>query len=157
MDTGGYGFVLAAHSTLRWLILAAGIVATVRAWSGRLGRRSWTRTDSLAARVFVMGMDIQLVVGVLLYGVFSPVVAAAMSRAAIAMQNRGLRFWMVEHPLAMIVALALAHVGWLKAKRTTGPDAHRQASLYFTLAVLIVLASIPWPFFSYGRALLPSW
>jgi len=157
MDTGGYGFVLAAHSTLRWLILAAGIVATVRTWSGRFGRRSRTRTDSLAARVFVTGMDIQLVVGVLLYGVFSPVVAAAMSRTAIAMQNRGLRFWMVEHPLAMIVAVALAHVGWLKAKRTTGPDAHRQASLYFTLAVLIVLASIPWPFFSYGRALLPSW
>jgi len=157
MDTGGYGFVLAAHSTLRWLILAAGIVATVRAWSGLLGRGSWTRTDSLAARVFVMGMDIQLVVGVLLYGVFSPVVAAAMSRTAIAMQNRGLRFWMVEHPLAMMVAVALAHVGWLRAKRSTGPDVHRQASLYFTLAILIVLASIPWPYFSYGRALLPSW
>ncbi len=157
MDVGSYGLVLAAHSILRWLIVAAGIVAAARAWSGRLGRRSWTPTDSLAARVFVIGMDIQLVVGVVLYGVFSPAVASAMSNTAVAMQNRGLRFWMLEHPLAMIVALALAHVGWLKAKRTAGLGAHRHAALYFTLAVLILLAAMPWPFFSYGRPILPSW
>jgi hypothetical protein len=69
--------VLAVHSTLRWLVVVAGLLATVAAWAGRLGRRSWTRADSLAARRFVIGMDIQVVVGVILYGVFSPAVASA--------------------------------------------------------------------------------
>ena len=153
---GSYGFVLFIHSVLRWVVVAAGVYAVARTWRGRLGRHAWLKADTRAGRVFVSVMDLQLLAGVVLYGLFSPSVAGAFINPAAAMNSRGLRFWMIEHPLSAVVAVALAHVGFLKAKRG-GADAHRDASLYFTIALLIVLAAIPWPIFSYGRALWPAW
>lgn len=155
-DYGTYGLVLATHSILRWLVLAVGLAGTGRTWFVRLTGRSWSTADTWLGRLFVIGLDLQLLLGVVLYGFFSPVVAGALMRPDLAMRSRGMRFWLLEHPLAMLVALALAHVGLAKAKRAAGADAPRQASLYFTLAVLIVLAAIPWPIFSYGRLLWPS-
>jgi uncharacterized Tic20 family protein len=157
MDFGNYGFVLGVHSTLRWLVVVAGLVATVAAWSGRLGSRSWADSTTAAGRVFALAMDLQFVVGAVLYTALSPAVAASMRNAANAMQDAQQRFWMVEHPAAMILALVFAHVGVIKAKRPAGSDAHRQAARYFTLALLLVLAALPWPFLTHGRPLLPSW
>jgi len=157
MDFPNYGLVLAIHSTLRWLIVVAGLVATVAAWAGRLGSRSWADSTTAAGRMFAVAMDVQVVVGLILYVVLSPAVAAAMRNPANAMQDGQQRFWMVEHPTAMILALMLAHVGVVKAKRPAGSDAHRQAARYFTLALLLVLAALPWPFLTHGRPLLPSW
>ena len=153
---GPYGLVLYIHSIIRWLVLAAGAYALMRTWRGRLGGRPWEKADGLVARVFVSVMDLQLLVGIILYGIFSPAVAGGFMQPEIAVPSRGLRFWMIEHPLAAVVAVALAHVGYLKAKKG-GANAHRDASLFFTLAVVIVLAALPWPIFSYGRALWPTW
>ena len=71
------------------------------------------------------------------------------------MQSRALRFWALEHPFAMMVALALAHIGFAKARKMGGTAAQRAASLYFTLAFLVILAAIPWPIFTFGRLLWP--
>jgi hypothetical protein len=67
------------------------------------------------------------------------------------------RFWMLEHPAAMIAALVLAHVGVAKSTRRAGTDGHRQAAWYFTIAFLLVVAVLPWPFLDHGRPLMPSW
>ncbi|MCX6552641.1 MAG: hypothetical protein NTY02_16835 [Acidobacteria bacterium] len=153
---GSYGLVLYVHSLLRWVVVAMGVAATARAWSGRLGGKPWTGTDGAFGRAFVVAMDVQFLVGLVLYGVLSPAVAGALSNMAVAMQSRGMRFWLIEHPLSALVAVVLAHIGFLKAKRG-GAAAHRDTSIFFTLALLILLAAIPWPIFSYGRALWPTW
>ena len=36
-------------------------------------------------------------------------------------------------------------------------DGHRQAAWYFTIAMMLVVAALPWPFTHYGRPLLPKW
>ena len=153
---GPYGVVLYMHSILRWAIVAAGLYAAGRAWWGRLGRRAWLKADMRAGRVLVSLMDVQLLIGLVLYFLYSPVVAGAMLRPEMVAGSRGLRFWIVEHPIAAIVAIAIAHIGFLKARKG-GPLAHRDAALFYTLALLIVLAAIPWPLFSYGRWLWPIW
>ena len=155
-EFGPYGVVLYIHSVLRWAVVAAGLYAAARAWRGRLGGHAWLRADKTAGRIFVSLADLQLLVGVVLYGLFSPVVAGAMVRPELVAGSRGLRFWIFEHPTAALVAIVLAHIGFMKARKG-GPLAHRDASLYYTLALLIMLAAIPWPFFSYGRWLWPIW
>jgi hypothetical protein len=154
-DYGTFGMVLGVHSIVRWLLIGLGVLVSVRAWLGRLAGRSWTPADTRFGRAFVACLDLQAFVGVLLYGVFSPVVAAGMSNLAIATRSRAFRFWMLEHPVAMVVALALAHVGLAKARRADGPVAHRHAALFFTLAIVVILAAIPWPIFTFGRAMWP--
>ena len=75
---GTYGFVLAIHSYLRWVLVAAGLVAMARAWIARGQGRAWSPADTTFARVFVIGLDLQLLVGASLYGLFSAVVAGAL-------------------------------------------------------------------------------
>jgi hypothetical protein len=153
---GTYGLVLYIHSLLRWLVVAVAVGVTARSWQGRARGRAWTGTDTGLGRVFVIAMDVQFLVGAVLYGMFSPAVAGALTNPALAMQSRGLRFWMLEHPVSALAALVLAHVGFARAKRG-GASAFRDASIFFTLALVILFGLIPWPLFSYGRALFPQW
>ena len=71
------------------------------------------------------------------------------------MQDRIARFWAVEHVFGMIVGIALAHIGRSRVHKT-GDDVrrHKLAAIFFTLALLAILASIPWPTLPYGRPLL---
>jgi hypothetical protein len=155
-EYGTFGLVLAVHSIVRWLAIGLGAGVSARAWLGRSRGRSWAPADTRVSRMFVACLDLQVLIGIVLYGIFSPVVAAGMSNLAVASDSRAYRFWIIEHPLAMIVALVLAHVGLAKAKRADGPIAHRHAALFFTMALLIILAAIPWPMFTFGRALWPG-
>jgi uncharacterized Tic20 family protein len=158
MDFEAYGLVLAIHSTLRWVVLGAGLLAAAAAWASRFGSKSWTDTTAGAGRAFAVAMDLQLVVGLLLYVVLSPTVAGRLGDLSGAMGDAQHRFWMVEHPAAMIVALVLAHIGVAKSRRAVrAGDGPGPSAWYFTLAFLLVVAVLPWPFLEYGRPLLPSW
>ena len=55
----------------------------------------------------------------------------------------------------MLVAIVLAHVGTARV-RTCHSEAgrHKVAAIFFTLALLAILASIPWPGTVPGRPLL---
>lgn len=100
---------------------------------------------------FTVSLDVQVLLGLLLYFVFSPITTAAFSDFGAAMANSAVRFFLVEHSLIMIVALILAHVGRALAKKAdTDVGKHKRAAIFYTLAMLSILAVIPW-----GAALLP--
>ena len=63
------------------------------------------------------------------------------------MKNGHDRFFTVEHSLMMILAWILVHVGRTSVKRaSTDAAKHRKMLLFFGLALLLILAAIPWPF-----------
>ena len=142
------------HSWLRWIVLLAGLFALARAISGMNGSRAWGPTDSKAGLYFITSLDLQLLVGLALYLVFSPTVQVAFSNIGAAMRNPEYRFYVVEHSLGMFIAIALAHVGRVRSKKATTDAARfKSAAIFYGLALLIILASIPWPFMAAGRAL----
>ncbi len=147
-----YSVLLAVHSILRWLVIAAGVVAAARAW--RAASSTVAATAASEGLVFTVFFDIQFLVGLLLYFVASPVTTATLHHFGTAMSNDILRFWAIEHPFGMIVALALAHVGRARSRRAQAPPQQRRAALFFALSVLIVLVTTPWPFLPYGRPLI---
>ena len=157
MDFEAYGVVLALHSTLRWVAVGAGVLAAAAAWAARLGSRSWTDTTLAAGRAFAVTLDLQLVLGLILYLALSPTVTSGLSNVSAAMGDAQHRFWMIEHPTAMVIALVLAHIGVARARRVRSSDEPGPSAWYFTLAILLVLAVLPWPFLDYGRPLMPSW
>ena len=149
-----YALTLVLHSWLRWGILVLGIIALVRAIGGR-GGRPWTQTDNNIGKWFVTTLDIQFVLGILLYAWLSPITQVAFADFGGAMRNAGLRFWAVEHLVGMVIAVALAHVGRVKIRKASGDSRkHTLAAIYFGVALIILLASIPWPGMPAGRPLL---
>lgn len=142
-----YAPLLILHSILRWAVLVFGILAAIEAFTGWRGGRPWGSTAEGRAKRFVMTFDVQFVVGLLLYGVFSPLTTAAFQDFGGAMRDPALRFFAVEHITLMLVALALAHVGKVKATKARDHAAkHRTAAIYFGLAVLLIVLATPWPF-----------
>jgi len=141
-----YGITLLLHSWLRWLALIVGVAAVGNGFAGWFGRREWSAAGERWGRLFTLVLDIQLLLGLVLYFV-SPLVQTARGDFGAAMGDPALRFWSVEHVAMMVVALAVAHIG--RAAIRKAPDAatkHRRAALLFGLALVIILAAIPWPF-----------
>jgi hypothetical protein len=145
-----YTFVLALHSWLRWLALIAGVVATYSVLSDQKGSG---RAD-VWGLVLMISLDVQLLLGVLLYGALSPFTAEAMRDFGAAMKNPGLRFFAVEHVTLMLGAIILAHVGRVMGRKAKTADARRMRLLMcFGLATLLMLLAIPWPGMASGRPL----
>ena len=121
-----YGLMLALHSLVRWAVLLIGLWAVSRAVSGWLGKQAWGPDDDRAGSLFIMSVDFQFLVGLLLYLFFSPITRAAFSDFGAAMRTPPLRFWAVEHVTTMLLAVALAHIGRVRARRSA--DEHGASS-----------------------------
>jgi hypothetical protein len=147
-----YTIVLTIHSWARWLALIAGVGATLAALRGKVDG-----TNSLADRwaLFAMtALDIQMLLGLILYFVLSPFTAEALKDFSAAMKNSGLRFWAVEHLAVMFAAVILAHVGRVLARKASTPAAKRTRLLIcFGVATLLMFLRTPWPGLPNGRPL----
>lgn len=146
--------MLMAHSWLRWVVLAAAVVAVARALGGWQGNRGWTRTDDRAGLFFTIALDVQLLIGLLLYLVLSPLMENIRANAGEAMGDPAMRYWLVEHPVGMLAALVLAHVGRVRIRKAADARRkHRLALIFFGLALVAAAASLPWPGMATGRPL----
>jgi hypothetical protein len=140
-----YSLSLFLHSWLRWAIILLGLVAVIRALGGRSGR-PWSQTDTNIGKWLTITFDVQLLLGILLYVWLSPITQAAFADFGGAMRNSVLRFWAVEHIMGMVIATALAHVGRAKIRKAANDRRrHTLAAVYYGIALIIMLASIPWP------------
>jgi hypothetical protein len=151
-----YPTLLFIHSVLRWLVLGFAVNALLRAWRGRASSAAYTAQDRLGALLFVAAFHIDVVLGLTLYSV-SPVAQTALANFGAAMKVGQLRFFVMEHPVMMLLAVVLATVGSVRIKRAASDaQKHQRTLVFFGIALLLILAAIPWPFYPAGRALL-SW
>ena len=149
-----YTAALLLHSWVRWIILIAGILAVARAVAGMSGAKPWTNADDRGTLLFTISLDVQMLVGLILYAGLSPVTSTAFADMAAAMRNPTLRFWVAEHFVGMIMALALAHVGRVVIKkRAEAGDKHRLAAMFMGVAMVVILLSLPWPWGAIPRPL----
>ena len=62
------------------------------------------------------------------------------------MRDATARFYAVEHPTLMIVAIALAHMGRVFVRKAASAASARTKSLiFFGIATVLLLAGTPWP------------
>ncbi len=139
-----YSAGLLVHSWLRWAIILLGIVAVLRAL-GALRSRRWTPADDRAGLLFTVAFDVQVLVGLILYFALSPLTKLALQNMGEAMRAAPIRYWAVEHPFGMLIALVLAHVGRVMVRRATEAKKARTALIFFALALVLVVAVTPWP------------
>ncbi len=146
-----YPITLLAHSYLRWVVIGLAIWSFVRNTSG-LSKGEWTKTDDRISIYLLAAVDLQLLLGLLLYFVLSPVTAAAFADMKGAMKTAAVRFWAVEHLTTMLLAVAALHIARSKSKKAeTGAARHKIMAIGVGFFLLFVFLAYPWPWTSYGR------
>ena len=132
------------HSTLRWVVLLLLVFALVNSWRGWMGKKEFTNGNRKVLLFTLIATHIMLVLGVVLWLLPDGVVQQYMQDPEW-MKKRTMRFWVLEHPLQMILAIALITIGYSRAKRRDGAwTAHRTAAILMTVGLLFILAAIPW-------------
>jgi hypothetical protein len=149
-----YELVLIVHSWVRWVAIIAGLIATVSAISARsFGDARDHRADKWGL-ILMIALDLQLLLGLLLYLALSPTTRAIFNDFGAAMRDPVARFWAVEHVTTMILAVAIAHVGRVLARRAKTARAQRfRSAICFGLATILMIAGTPWPGLRAGRPL----
>lgn len=123
------------HAAWRWFVLVLAGLVTLKALLGWLRRQPFGQLDNRLGMTYTMVMDLQVFFGLILW-FFGPF---GLRNLAQAMGNAGLRFIVVEHPVLILLALALAHIGRARSRKATADVARHQAgAIFYGLSFLLV-------------------
>jgi hypothetical protein len=149
-----YSILLHVHSIGRWILLLLLVIAIFNSLIA--GKRPYIKTDARTGLLLTIVADLMLLVGLALWywgprGYQLIVAAGGMGNA---MKEPVTRFYGVEHITAMIIAIVLLHIGKAQGKKPISDKAkHNRTVVFYTIALLVILLSIPWPF----RAIPGGW
>jgi hypothetical protein len=148
-----YPTVLIIHSWLRWAALLLGVTATLNAFRHRADTAERPRGQRWDW-CFMLALDLQAFFGVLLYFGFSPFTREAIGNLGMALSVPDLRFWTITHVAMMVVALVAVRAGRVFAMGEQTSRARRNGRfICFAVAVLAMVAGVPWPGLANGRPL----
>jgi Na+/H+-dicarboxylate symporter len=132
------------HSYWAYLVLAILIFTVANAIIGLKQKKEFTDKDLRLGLFTLIVSHIQLLIGLGWY-FMSPWYKALKDDAASVMADKSLRLLAVEHPITMIIAIALITIGWSKHKKKTEDDAKfKTFTIFYGLALLLILSRIPW-------------
>lgn len=141
-----YATLLALHSLVRWLVLGSLLFAIFRAYRGWLSHQSFSKFDNSVRHITATIAHVQLILGIWLYFI-SPIVNYFLHNFTTAMHERAIRFFGIEHITMMLAGITIITLGSAKAKRkTTDREKYKTMAIWFTVALLIILSSVPWSF-----------
>jgi hypothetical protein len=140
-----YPVILKIHQILSWLVLLAAFYSLYRSWRGILFKKQWFNADKRAGMLFSIFVDLQVLAGLLLYVVYSPVTRIVFTSMKAAMTDASVRFYTVEHILMMVLAFILIHIGRANARKAQfAARKHRISAFFYMLATALILLRIPW-------------
>jgi hypothetical protein len=119
------------------------------------GSRPFIRTDARAGLLLTIFADLMLLIGFALW-YFGPkgynLIQNSGGMTAL-MKTPYNRFFAVEHLVGMLIAIILIHIGKAQGKKKISDlSKHRRTLTFYTLALLIILVTIPWPFRMVGAS-----
>jgi succinate-acetate transporter protein len=127
--------MLHLHSILRWVILILLLVSLFQAFTKNRGLQKTSLWLLIAAHtIFLIGLY-QLIAG--RYGI-----TKGLPEGIELMKNKFYRFYWIEHPLMMFIAISLITVARDKVKKAN----YRAVGWLLLVALLLILAAVPWPF-----------
>lgn len=147
-----YTGMLHLHSFGRWVVLILLLVAIFKHLSA--GNRPYTKGDARIGLFLTIASDLMLLIGIYLWFVSDRAGYGAIESSGgmgAAMKNTVTRFYAIEHSIGMLIAIILIHIGKAQGKKSL-PDntKHRRIAIFYIIALLIILVTIPWPFREVG-------
>ena len=133
-----------AHSGLRWLVLGLLLYAIFNAIGKN--KSSYEKKDKMVNLFAMISLHIQLLLGLILYFI-SPKVSFASGW----MKDAALRFYGMEHLIGMLIAIVIVTIGRKIAEKQELPaQKNKKIAIWYTLGLVLIFASIPWPFRGLG-------
>ena len=140
-----YTTVQFIHSYWAYLVLIMLIITSGKALIGFFSKKEYGATDFRLALFTLIVSHIQLLIGIVLYFLAPYFQAFGEVGMGGVMKDATLRLYLVEHPLIMIIAIALITIGYSKhKKKLTSKPKFKLLSIFYTLALVLVLSRIPW-------------
>lgn len=131
--------MLHAHSGFRWIALILIILTIYKAFLGVKNAQEYTAKHKMLALGTLITFHTMVLIGFSL--LFSSAKTAFFDMA------QPFRFFTIEHPLMMTIAVILVTMGYSKAKKEESSRMKfRKILIFYTLALIITLVAIPWPF-----------
>jgi hypothetical protein len=128
------------HSGWAYIALLVLVIAVINAIIGMSSKKEFTPKDRKIALFGLIGIHVQLLIGLILYFV-SPLGLASLGQ----MSDKALRLTSLEHPLINIIAITLITIGWSKHKRATTSEAKFKGfTIFYGLGLVLILSRIPW-------------
>ncbi|MER3464544.1 MAG: hypothetical protein C4329_09200 [Chitinophagaceae bacterium] len=144
-----YQGLVHAHSIGRWIVLLLLIFAILNSLIA--GNRPFIKTDNRLGLLLTISADLMLLIGIALWSFGPNGYAAIKGAGSISALTPQQRFMAMEHTVGMLIAIVLLHIGKAQAKKLIGDRAkHRRTLLFYFIALLIILISVPWPFLANG-------
>ncbi len=148
MNSSLYSALVHVHSVGRWVVLILLIIAIFNSLVA--GSRPFIKSDARTGLLLTIFSDLMLLVGFVLW-FWGPLgynqIKNATGGMGEVMRNATTRFYGVEHLVAMLIAIVLMHIGKAQGKKRISDRAkHRRTVIFYSLALDIILLSIPWPF-----------
>jgi disulfide bond formation protein DsbB len=144
METG----MLHLHNVLRWVILILLLVTLYQAFAKKESIRSSSLWLMIAAHTMLLIGLYQVIAG--RFGILKGLPESVPSL----MKDSFYRFYWVEHPILMVVAIVLITLARGKVKALN----YKTAGWLLLIALIFILVAIPWPFREVGvnRAWFPG-
>jgi hypothetical protein len=141
-----YEILKSAHSGWAYLLLLVLAAATINAIIGLVGKKDFGNKDFSLALVGLIVTHIQLLIGLILWALspYSSILFTDFS-GLMTPEMRETRLLALEHPVMMIVAVALLTVGYSKhKKKIISSGKFKMLAVFYTLAFIVVLSRLPW-------------
>lgn len=130
------------HSTTAYIAFLLLLAAIIYSYIGLIRKSPFSKKSRMIALAGLASAHLQTVFGFFLY-FFSPLGSSSLS--ATAMKSPELRFYAIEHPMVMLLAIVLITVGYSRAKREkTDLGQYRNIAILYTLGFLLILTRLPW-------------
>ena len=118
------------------------VVATINALYKTFTNKEYEARDFRISLFTLIVSHIQFLIGIILW--FVSDYFGEMSMGEI-MKNSAIRNVAVEHPVAMLLAIAFITIGYSKhKKKLTSTKKLKTIAIFYSIALILVLAKIPW-------------
>ena len=129
--------LLHLHNLLRWVILVLLIWTIINNFLNKNGKET---------KILTIVSHTMLLIGIIQWFAGAWGLKLIQKGMGALMKNAEQRLMAVEHPLTMIIAIALITVGGISVKKGKS-----NAKWFYILALVLILSRIPW-----ARALFPG-
>ena len=138
-----YNILKESHNGIGMFLLFLLFIIILFVFVKFLFKNPFNKSAKIAALIGLITVHLQILVGFALY-FLSPLGISNFSGES--MGHPISRFYIVEHPVGMILAAILITVGYRLSKKTTLSDKAKYARIliYYTIGFAIIAYLIPW-------------
>lgn len=141
-----YRAIYYLHSYWAYMVILVVFLATINALIGVFSKKPYGAKDFRISLFALICTHLQLLIGLILFFVSPKIVWFSENvDMGLIMKNSTMRMYNVEHPLLMIIAIALITIGYSKhKKKLSSAPKFKTLAVFYTLAFAAILAMIPW-------------